>query len=52
MITRLEMYYDMKVVRLLADHGVMFNDEVLRDAGKRGAKAGEELRSIVFCEGL
>ena len=45
MITKLEMYYDMKVVRLLAEHGIMFNDEVLRDAGKQGARAGKELRS-------
>ena len=53
MITRLEMYYDMKVVRLLAEHWVIFNDEVLREAGKQGARAGNELRSIVFFwEGL
>ena len=52
MITRLEMYYDMKVVRLLAEHGVIFNDEVLRDAGKRGATAGEELRNILISENL
>lgn len=45
MITRLEMYYDMNVVRLLAEHGILFNDEVLRDAGKQGARAGKELRS-------
>lgn len=48
MITRLEMYYDMNVVRLLAEHGILFNDEVLREAGKRAAKAGKELRSVVL----
>lgn len=31
MITRLEMYYDMKVVRLLAEHGIILTDEVVRD---------------------
>jgi hypothetical protein len=50
MITRLEMYYDMKVVRLLAEHGVIFNDDVLRDAGKRGARAGQYLRNSMILE--
>jgi len=45
MRTKLEMYYDMGIVRLLADYGVMFNDEVVREAGKQGARAGMKLRS-------
>lgn len=50
MITRLEMYYDMNVVRLLAEHGILFNDEVLREAGKQGARAGQTLRNSMILE--
>lgn len=38
----------MNVVRLLAEHGIILTDEVLREAGKRGARAGQTLRKIMI----
>lgn len=38
----------MKDVRSLADHNIIFTDEKIREAGIKGAKAGEELRKIIM----
>lgn len=36
--------FDMKAVRALSEAGIGFSDEPLREAGKKGAEAGEKLR--------
>lgn len=38
--------FDMKAVRALTTAGIGFSDEPLREAGKKGAEAGEKLRSL------
>ena len=42
-----EFVYDMKTVRHLADRQIIITDEVLRAAGKSGAKSGQKLRSML-----
>lgn len=39
-----EIIYDMKTVRHLSELGIIFTDELLREAGRKGAIAGDELR--------
>jgi len=39
-----EIIYDMKTVRHLAEQGIIFTDESLREAGRKGTIAGKELR--------
>ena len=43
-----EIIYDMKTVRHLAEQGIIFTDESLREAGKKGAIAGDELRKLIM----
>lgn len=46
-----ETIWDMKTVRLLADDGIMFIDEPLRIAGKKGSEAGTKLRMSLLDKG-
>ncbi len=43
-----EYILDMKTVRSLSSKGIIFTDEILRDAGKTGANAGKELRTCLL----
>ncbi len=43
-----EYILDMKTVRSLASKEIILTDEVLRDAGKKGANAGKELRTCLL----
>jgi hypothetical protein len=40
--------FDMKIVRILSEKGVILTDEVLRVAGRKGAEAGEKLRHDIY----